>query len=166
MSEAGLPYQRNVAAHSDELARPFDTRTHSSWREDSEARKQDHGSSAYRMPFFVPLLTLLQLPIRELHYDTDIWGSNPERLDPDRFVKNTKLSKILSYRPWGGGHTLCPGRFFARRSANAFVAILLTKYNVAVESSAFPKGDGARPSPGVVTVGRGQDVKLRLTPRG
>jgi cytochrome P450 len=85
------------------------------------------------------LLMPLQLPIRELHYDTDIWGPKPERLDPNRFVDNPKLSQSLSYRPWGGGHTLCPGRLFARRSANAFVAILLTKYDVAVESRTFPE---------------------------
>jgi cholesterol 7alpha-monooxygenase len=107
----------------------------------------------------------LQLPIRELHYDVDIWGSTPETLDPNRFLNNSKLSKSHSYRPWGGGHTLCPGRFLARRSASAFVAILLTRYNVAVESATFPHGDGTRPSPGVVTVTRGEDLKLRLTPR-
>jgi cytochrome P450 len=106
-----------------------------------------------------------QLPIRELHYDADIWGTNPESLHPNRFVENSKLNKSLSYRPWGGGHTLCPGRFLARRSAIAFVAILLSKYDIAVESSTFPKGDGARPSPGVVTMGQGEDVKLRLTLR-
>ena len=106
-----------------------------------------------------------QLPIRELHYDTDIWGSRPESLDPNRFVESPKLSQSLSYRPWGGGHTLCPGRLFARRSVNAFVAILLTKYDVAVASNTFPRADGARPSPGVVTVGQGEDLKLRLTSR-
>jgi cytochrome P450 len=111
------------------------------------------------------MLTILQLPIRELHYDTNFWGPKPEKLDPNRFVENPKLSQSLSYRPWGGGHTLCPGRLFARRSANAFVAILLTKYDVAIASNGFPKADGARPSPGVVTVRQGEDLKLRLRTR-
>jgi hypothetical protein len=43
---------------------------------------------------------------------------------------------------------------------------LLTRYNGVVESGTFPKGDGVRPSPGVVTVGRGEDLELRITPRG
>jgi cytochrome P450 len=111
------------------------------------------------------MLTPLQLPIRELHYDTNVWGPTPEKLNPNRFVENPKLSQSLSYRPWGGGHTLCPGRLFARRSVNAFVAILLTKYDVAIASNGFPKADGARPSPGVVTLGQGEDLKLRLTPQ-
>lgn len=108
---------------------------------------------------------LLQLPIRELHHDTDVWGPNPEAFDANRFVGNSKTSKSLSYRPWSGGNTICPGRLFARRSANAFVAILLTKYHVTVESRTFPRADGGRPSPGVVTLGQREDMKLRLTPR-
>ncbi|KAF2652997.1 cytochrome P450, partial [Lophiostoma macrostomum CBS 122681] len=121
-----------------------------------------------RLPVVAPLYCLSdirQLPIHELHYDTEIWGAEPGSLDPNRFVENPKLSKSQSYRPWGGGHTLCPGRFLAKRSANAFVAILVTKYNVTVQSDTFPKSDGARPSPGVVTIGRGEDLKLRLRPR-
>jgi hypothetical protein len=58
------------------------------------------------------------------------------------------------------------GHFFTRRSANVFIAVLLTRYNGVVESGTFPKGDGVRPSPGVVTVGRGEDLELRITPRG
>jgi len=165
MSEARISRQRNVAAHGYEFACPCSNGANGGWGKDVEARKQDHGLLAYGTPFFICLLTSLKLPIRELHYDTDIWGSQPESLNPNRFVENSKLSKSLSYRPWGGGHTLCPGRVFARRSANAFVAVLLTRYNVAMESSAFPKVDAGRPSPGIVTVGRGEDVQLRLTPR-
>jgi cholesterol 7alpha-monooxygenase len=60
---------------------------------------------------------------------------------------------------------LCPGRFFARRTVNAFVAILLSKYDLEVVSANFPKADGARPSPGVVAMDQGQDVKMRCTPR-
>lgn len=106
-----------------------------------------------------------QLPIRELHYDTDTWGPEPDRLNPNRFLDNSKLSTSLSYRPWGGGNTLCPGRLLARRAANAFVAFLSTKYDVAVDSMTFPKGDGARLSLCVVTVGQDEDMKLPLTPR-
>jgi cytochrome P450 len=80
-------------------------------------------------------------------------------------MDNPKLSKSPSYRPWGGGHTLCPGRFLARRSLNAFVATLLAKNDVEVVSTAFPRIDGARPSPGVVPAVLGDDIRLQLTPR-
>ena len=93
-----------------------------------------------------------------------MWGTKPDSLDPHRFV-NSNVSKSQSFRPWGGGHTLCPGRHLARRSASIFVAVLLSKYDVTVESKSFPKYDWARPSPGVVTVGQGEDLKLQLKPR-
>ncbi|KAH3961190.1 hypothetical protein HBI56_209870 [Parastagonospora nodorum] len=109
--------------------------------------------------------TKIMLSIRELHYDAEVWGTKSDALDANRFIDNPKMSKSPSYRPWGGGHTLCPGRLFARRSANAFVAILLTKYDVAVESTTFPRADGGRPSPGIVTLGQGEDLKVRLIPR-
>ena len=165
MPQAVLPRQRDSTTDGNELTRTSHTRAYSSWWKALEARKQDHGPSFRLLGIVRYLLTPLQLPIRELHHDTKIWGSEPEKLEPNRFVDNPKVSQSGSYRPWGGGHTLCPGRLFARRSVNAFVAILLTKYDVAVVSNAFPKADGARPSPGVVTVGQGEDLKLRLTPR-
>jgi cholesterol 7alpha-monooxygenase len=103
--------------------------------------------------------------IQELHYDTDVWGQTPDQLEPNRFVQNPKLAKHTSYRPWGGGHSLCPGRFLARRLGNAYITILLSSYDIHLESSSFPRGDGTRPSPGVLCVGQDEDVLLKLTRR-
>ncbi|KAF2732252.1 putative cytochrome P450 [Polyplosphaeria fusca] len=108
----------------------------------------------------------IMLPIRGLHYDESIWGASPDTLHPKRFLENPKMAKNTSFRPWGGGHTLCPGRFLARRMVNVFVAELLSKYEIGVESNVFPRGDGARPAPGVIPWRKGDDVLLRLTPRG
>jgi hypothetical protein len=106
-----------------------------------------------------------QLPINALHYDVEIWGQKPQTLTPNRFIDNVKLTKNSSYRPWGGGQTLCPGRFFARRSVNVFVAMLLSRYDLKAGPGGFPKADGAKPAPGMVVVGKGQDVMLICTPR-
>lgn len=43
---------------------------------------------------------------------------------------------------------------------------MLEKYDIGVETTAFPRVDGARPSAGVVSPMLGDDVRLRLTPRG
>ncbi|KAF3054024.1 hypothetical protein E8E11_008790 [Didymella keratinophila] len=107
----------------------------------------------------------IMLPISALHHDASIWGTSPAVLDSNRFVSNPKLAKSTSYRPWGGGPTMCPGRFFARRSVNALVAILLTRYELEVVSDEFPEMDGARPSPGIAPVTKGHDVKVKCTPR-
>ena len=107
----------------------------------------------------------IMLPISALHHDASIWGTSPSVLDPNRFILNPKLAKSTSYRPWGGGLTMCPGRFFARRSVNAVVAILLNRYELEVVSDDFPEMDGQRPSPGIAPVMRGHDVKVSCTPR-
>lgn len=106
------------------------------------------------------------LSISALHYDAQTWRPQSSTFQPDRFIANPKLSKGQGFRPWGGGPTLCPGRFFARRSVNAVVAILLSRYDIEVVSGKFPGMDSARPSPGVAPVLRGQDVKIRCTVRG
>ncbi|KAH7380303.1 putative cytochrome P450 [Phaeosphaeria sp. MPI-PUGE-AT-0046c] len=107
----------------------------------------------------------IMLPINELHLEVETWGKDSESFAPNRFVDDPKLAKSSSYRPWGGGSTVCPGRFFARRAINAFVALLVTRYELEAESENFPTADTSRPSPGAVLIGQGQDVKMRCTPR-
>lgn len=107
----------------------------------------------------------IMLPISALHHDASIWGTSPSVLDPSRFMSNPKLARSSSYRPWGGGPTMCPGRFFARRSVSALVAIMLARYEMEAVSDNFPEMDGARPSPGIAPVMRGHDVKVQCTPR-
>ena len=100
-----------------------------------------------------------------LHFDPQAWGSQPHVFKPNRFRENAKDSKSQSYRPWGGGQTLCPGRVFARRSINAFVALLLSRYDITVDPTHFPVADGAKPSPGVILVAQGEDVILKCLTR-
>lgn len=56
------------------------------------------------------------------------------------------------------------GRFFARRSVNAVVAILLSRYDLEIVSDKFPEMDGASPSPDITPVMRGQNVEVKCTP--
>jgi len=99
-------------------------------------------------------------------------------MDPDRFLKDPKLYSNQPYRPFGGGHSLCPGRFFAKRSIAYVVAAMLTRFDMGVdvertrecvgvrslhasrhadgktgdgngiESINFPRVDASKPSPG------------------
>lgn len=60
---------------------------------------------------------------------------------------------------------MCPGRFFARRSVNALVAIMLARCDMEVVSGDFPQMDGARPSPGIAPVMKGFDMEVKCKPR-
>jgi hypothetical protein len=73
----------------------------------------------------------------------------------------------LSYRPWGGGSTICPGRFFAKKAVFIFVAALLARYDVGLEKqqSPFPVADVSKPTPGVAHIEGAEDVGLVLRRR-
>jgi cytochrome P450 len=116
------------------------------------------------------LIFCIKVPFRQLHLNKAVWGPEPLDFDPRRFQENPKLAKSPSYRPWGGGHSMCPGRFLAKRSIYAFIALLLARYEVSVETldgsePLFPKGDGTKPSPGVEAIAEGEDVVLKLERR-
>lgn len=67
---------------------------------------------------------------------------------------------------------MCPGRFLAKRSIYAFLALLLSRYDISAADKGsgigdrFPKGNDTKPSPGVTPVADGEDVVLRLVPLG
>ncbi|KAF7889119.1 hypothetical protein EAF00_009419 [Botryotinia globosa] len=60
--------------------------------------------------------TKLMIPYRQLHLDGEAWGPSARDFDPERFLKDKSLTRSLNFRPFGGGHTLCPGRFVAKKS--------------------------------------------------
>ncbi|KAF2874575.1 cytochrome P450 [Massariosphaeria phaeospora] len=107
------------------------------------------------------------VPYRQLHLDRDAWGENAHTMDPRRFVRDAKLENSKSYLPFGSGHTLCPGRFFAKRAASYFIALLVSKYDLRLkdEGARFPRMDLATPAPGVPLPRNGDDVILVLKER-
>lgn len=60
------------------------------------------------------------LPFRQLHFNEMVFGENASKFDAERFLRNKSLSKSMSFRPFGGGSTYCPGRYVARREVLVF----------------------------------------------
>lgn len=105
-------------------------------------------------------------PYRQLHYNEDIWGANAAKFDPDRFLRDKSLSRSPSFRPFGGGVNLCPGRYLAKKVVATFIALTLSRFEVSLDRQrgvqAFPReyfGDIGTMSP--VDEDR---LILRLTP--
>ncbi|KAF2818683.1 cytochrome P450 [Ophiobolus disseminans] len=121
----------------------------------------------------------LLIPYRQLHMNRDVWGADPMLLEPFRFANNTKLLNSKSYRPFGGGPTLCPGRFVAKRSIGFAVALLVGRYDISVDADRmrnggkkthgdlplFPRLDTTKPSPGASLPHEGDGVVLVLRKR-
>lgn len=112
------------------------------------------------------------MPYRVLHYDPEVWGGNASVFDPDRFLHRKELTRDSSYRPFGGGQHMCPGRFVAKQAIFAFVALSLSRFDMRLESeegggcpNRFPRAEDLKP--GLATLGprKGDGVFVRCSPR-
>lgn len=107
------------------------------------------------------------VPHRLLHFDESIFGPEPHRFRPERW-NDKNLERSPSWRPFGGGQTMCSGRYLARFSATTFVAMLLQRFDVEMVGSSSPKmpvADEGRPVLGIMSIKKGEDFNVRLSPR-
>ncbi|KAK0212438.1 cytochrome P450 [Desarmillaria ectypa] len=77
---------------------------------------------------------VVMCPVRPHHWDADVWGPDVEEFVPDRFIRESANGLIKGdaklTRPFGGGTSLCPGRFFASNEIISFVGTILLKYDI------------------------------------
>lgn len=50
-------------------------------------------------------------PGRPLQLSQEFWGLEADKFVPDRFVARPQDGTGMKMRPFGGGPTLCPGRY-------------------------------------------------------
>ena len=73
------------------------------------------------------------VPICQLHDSESAFGLDHTTFNPNRFLKNPNLASSSNYKPFGGGRTYCPGRYFALPEIFAFVALLLHRWEIELE---------------------------------
>ena len=71
-------------------------------------------------------------PARSFHLDERFFGGNPREFEPRRFLNDNKLPRSKGFIPFGGGHTYCPGRHFAKRETYVFLALTLRRFELQV----------------------------------
>ncbi|GAP88934.2 putative cytochrome P450 [Rosellinia necatrix] len=104
------------------------------------------------------------VPHRLLHFDTRTFGADTHEFHPERWLKRTDLWHSPSWRPFGGGKTMCSGRFLARFSVTTFVATLLQRFDIEIVGDPpFPRADEGRPVLGIMSIKDGEDFKVRLS---
>ena len=109
------------------------------------------------------------MPFRQLHFNKDVFGSNADEFDSERFLRDKSLGKSSSFRPFGGGATYCPGRYVAKREVMVFIALAMSQFDIRLaekERSKFPKLDTRTPSLGVMMPMTGEDVQVVVRKRG
>ncbi|KAI1737525.1 putative cytochrome p450 [Xylaria scruposa] len=107
------------------------------------------------------------IPYRFLHFNESVFGEHVERFLPERFEGRVNaLTRGASWRPFGGGKTMCPGHFIAKRETLIFVAMVLHRFDLKIDQAhALLEPDLGKPVLGLADCKSGQEVLLRLTPR-
>ncbi|OBS22668.1 hypothetical protein FPOA_09000 [Fusarium poae] len=94
------------------------------------------------------------MPYRQLHVDEEIWGQDAKCFDIYRFIDNPKLASARTFKPFGGGVTLCPGRYLMHQIALSLIATLVTRYDIHIvgghEIHPFPQMNHKGPEVGVI----------------
>lgn len=91
----------------------------------------------------------LMIPVAVIHSDPEAWGPTASVFNHRRFLpeENTgngqegivtrkgdqnkrAIPRRSAYRPFGGGHVLCPGRHFATTEMLAFAALVILRFDI------------------------------------
>ena len=124
---------------------------------------------------YLPEGMKILLPVRQLLLSEDAFGPTAKDIDFSRFMNDKSLLRKSQFRTYGGGTSLCTGRFLGKREVLSFVAYALWRYDTTVvqpsqqvlgiRGKGFPRVDEAKPSLGVSKQIEGDDTIVELTRR-
>ena len=100
-------------------------------------------------------------PFRQFHLNRELFGEDAREWNPDRFLKDKKLSSKKGYHPFGGGNTYCPGRFLAKQEVYTLVALMLYRFEIELVDENLPTVNEAEPSLGAMKPIGDIRVKIR-----
>lgn len=94
----------------------------------------------------------LMVSARQLHNDEAAFGVDAHEFKPERFLNSPHLQRSPSFRPFGGGKTLCPGRHLAKWMVFSFVATVFRRYDVGLaKPQSFPRYQECKPAIGIIS---------------
>lgn len=114
---------------------------------------------------------VVQMPGYPVHAMPSIYGSDAETFNPHRFVKsNSKQEKTekqhpASFRSFGGGATLCPGRHFATAELCAATAMFVMQFDMEPVKEEWSLPDWAHGKVASAVPPPTKDVKVRVKRR-
>ncbi|ETS00747.1 putative cytochrome p450 [Trichoderma reesei RUT C-30] len=109
----------------------------------------------------------LLIPFRQLHFDKSVFGETADSFDHERFLEmKPSLTQSGTWRPFGGGGTMCPGRHAAKKCVLLFVVLLLQRFDIEVDGwQSLPVADEGKPVLGIMSTRENRDLRVRVTAR-
>ncbi|KAK8120166.1 cytochrome P450 [Apiospora kogelbergensis] len=84
--------------------------------------------------WFLAKGSVVQIAGGVMHSDASLWGDNVTGFHPKRFLQPNNNEKTAAkqngFRAFGGGKTLCPGRYFAMNQIQAFVIMVVLQFDL------------------------------------
>ena len=112
------------------------------------------------------------MPSLVIHTDTEIWGSDVETFNHQRFMtekanKSSKITRIPAgaLRAFGEGSTLCPGRHFATTEILAIVVGFVMRYELVPEAGCWSSPTHAKTNIAAAVMEPDYDLSVRAEPR-
>ncbi|KAE8556219.1 hypothetical protein EYB25_000919 [Talaromyces marneffei] len=110
----------------------------------------------------------IMIPYRLLHFDESVYGPDVYSFKPERFAGSNaeKLTRGDSWRPFGGGKTMCSGRHIAKCATLMFLSLVLRKFDIEIVGGRkMPAPDLGRPVLGIMALKDDQDYTMRISER-
>ncbi|GBB86620.1 hypothetical protein RclHR1_01300005 [Rhizophagus clarus] len=76
-----------------------------------------------------PAGTTFHLNLAAINKNKAHW-EDPEKIDPERFMKKDEKRHKCAFNMWGGGPRICPGRKLAMIELKLLIALIYRKYDV------------------------------------
>ena len=106
---------------------------------------------------------LVQMPSNTVHTDSAVWGPDVHEFQPRRFLNRQKPG---SFRGFGGGVTLCPGRHFATNEILVMVSLMVLRYDLQPTGGGeWPRLKHAKANVTTAVSLPAQDLEVEALPR-
>ncbi|KAI9649219.1 hypothetical protein NHQ30_001787 [Ciborinia camelliae] len=107
----------------------------------------------------------LMIPGPVQHTSTSAWGPNVSEFNHLRFLPENKRHNAISFRGFGGGTTLCPGRHFASTEILAFIALLILRFDITPVDGKWAHLTSNKSAMWETTAAPDEDIEVRIVPR-
>ncbi|KAL4860340.1 cytochrome P450 [Aspergillus spectabilis] len=93
--------------------------------------------------------SIITIPAETIHRNPENWGPDALEFNVDRWFKSDRTLNSSAWVPFGGGSSICPGRFFVFDMILSTVIVVLYSYDLSAPGIIHPPGRKTRVMSGI-----------------